>query len=306
MDQPEHGIPQRPPASALLCIDSEDRYANGQDELTVGVFNRLNNAAANPGNDFSIQKRQPLLYGIFKRVGMVQLQMQYRVPTIVENGNDVFILDISGVGDVNVVLPQGYYTATTLAAAVQSAVLALPGTPIPGFTCTYSALYGGLVCAQGAGTVQFRFADVLSTDPDVYIVNRALLTLGVQQSNLTTYATTQFLGTPSLLYTRYIDIVSQRLAKFQRVKDADTLSTNKSNILTRVYLTAPNTRSDPSTTCGPLDICVDPNTAKHSMWSPSEAIYELDFQLYDEYGQKLFWSPEYNTEFQLTLLASET
>ncbi len=307
MDHEAHpGMSVRPPASAFLCIDSEDRYANGQQEITTGFFNRLNNAAANPGNDFSIQKRQPLLYGIFKRVGMVQLQMQYRAPTIAFGKNDTFILDISGVGDVNVVLTQGYYTATTLAAEIQSSVLALPGTPIPGFTCTYDAQYGGFTCAQGAGTVQFRFADVLSTDPDVYIVNRTLLTLGVQQGNLTTYATTQFLGTPNLLYTRYIDIVSQRLAKFQRVKDADTLSTNKSNVLTRVYLTAPNTRSDPSTTCGPLDICVDPNTPKHSMWSVDEAIYELDFQLFDEYGDLLYWAPEYNTEFQVTLLASET
>lgn len=307
MDSSEHsGTPTRPPASAFLMIDSEDRYANGEQNVTTYYFNRLNNAADKPGNDFSIQKRQPLLYGIFKRVGMVQLQLQYRVPTIVAGKNDTFILDISGVGDVPVVLTQGYYTATALAAEIQSSVLALPGTPIPGFTCVYDAQYGGFTCAQGAGTIQFRFGDVLSTDPDVYLINRTLITIGAQQSNINTYATTQFLGTPSLLYTRFIDIVSQRLAKFQRVKDADTLNTNKSNILTRIYMTAPNTRSDPATACGPIDICVDPNTPKHSMWSIDEAIYELDFQLYDEYGELLYWSPEYNTEFQVSLLASET
>lgn len=294
----------RPPASALLCIDSEDRYANGQTDQTLATLDRLLTGSINPGNQFSIQKNQPLLYGIFKRVGLVQLQLQYRVPTIVTGVNDVFILDISGGAIVPITLDGGYYSATTLAAEIQSKVLAAAGPPIPGFTCVYDPLYGGFTMAQGAGTVEFRFGAVV-VGPGSLGDARALLTLGAQQSNFN-YATTQFLGTPQLLYTRYIDIVSQRLAKFQRVKDADTLPTNKSNILTRVYLTPPGQRADPAVVTGPLDICVDPNTPKHSMWSVDEAIYELDFQLYDEYGQLLYWSPEYNTEFQLTLLASET
>ena len=303
MDHEAHpGVAVRPPASAFLCIDSQDRYSNGQIDTVTGLFNLLTAPEIAPGNSFNIQKNQPLLYGLFKRVGLTQIQLQYRVPTIVTGKNDTFILDISGGAPVPIVLDAGYYTATTLAAQIQTKVLAAPGTPIPGFTCVYSAQAGGFVMAQGAGTVQFQLGVVVPPEiPDL----RALITIGAQQANFQ-YATTQTLGTPTLLYTRFVDIVSQRLAKFQRVKDADTLKTNKTNILTRVYITAPNTRSDPATTCGPLDICVDPNTPKHSMWSSDEAIYELDFQLYDEYGDLLYWTPQYNTEFQMTLLASET
>jgi hypothetical protein len=303
MDHEAHpGMSVRPPASAFLCIDSEDRYANGQNNPLLAAENRVLFGASNPGNSFSIQKRQPLLYGIFKRVGLVQTQLFYRAPTIVANKNDEFVIDISGGGTFNVNLDEGYYDASGLAAHIQAQVLALTGPPIPGFVCQYDPQYGGLVMSQGAGTVQFAFN---TGGPQGDDINRTNITLGVQQGNLN-YATTHFLGTPQLLYTRFVDIVSSRLAKFQRVKDADTLATNKSNIVTRIYLTAPNTRSDPSVVCGPLDICVDPNTPKHSMWSVDEAIYELDFQLYDEYGELLYWAPEYNTEFQITLLASET
>lgn len=305
MDHESHpGTSVRPPASAFLCIDSEDRYANGQTDPAETTLFRLLGPDAKPGNDFVIQKNQPLLYGAFKRVGLTQIQMQYRVPTIVTGQNDVVIIDVSGGSLTPITLDQGNYTATTLAAAFQAKVLAAAGPPIPGFTCTYSAQTGGFVCAQGAGTVQFRFGLIVA-GPNVTARARALIALGVQQANFQ-YATTQTLAAPQLLFTRYVDIVSQRLAKFQRVKDADTLQSNKTNILTRVYLTAPNTRSDPSTATGPLDICVDPNTPKHSMWSINEAIYELDFSLFDEYGLPLPWTPQYNTEFEVTLLASET
>ena len=304
MDHEASGSSVRPPASALLCIDSEDRYANGEAEAGTAAFNRLILGDLSPGNNFSIQKKQPLLYGIFKRVGLVQLQLQYRVPTIVEGVNDTFSMIING-SDFDVTLDPGYYSATTLAAEIQSKVLALAGTPLPGFTCVYDPQYGGFTMAQGAGTVPFSFTPGAPGDPALSVYSRTLLTIGVQTGNFDN-DTVQFLGTPQLLFTRYIDITSSRLAKFQRVKDADTLATNKSNHVCRVYLTAPNTRSDPSTTSGPLDICVDPNTPKHSTWSVDEAIYELDFQMYDDFGQPLFWSTDYNTEFQLTLLASET
>jgi hypothetical protein len=162
---------------------------------------------------------------------------------------------------------------------------------------------------MACATVPFALVNTYNpgpfTDAQQSVWSRTLVTLGANQTN-TVGSNTQFLGSPQLLFTKYVDIVSERLAKFQRVKDADTLLTNKTNHVWRVYTTAPSTRVDPTSTPGPFDICIDPNTPKHSMWSIDEAIYELDFKLYDEWGQLLPWTPEYNTEFQLTLLASET
>lgn len=301
---PEQGKPQRPPASAFLCIDSEDRYGPATlVEKFVGLTD-------NPGNDFIVSKKQPLLYGIFHRVAMTQLQMQYRVPTIVPNVNDQFVIEQTATqNDYLINLPAGFYSATTLAAAIQTAVLAIPANPFTGFTCVYNPLVGGLVMSTTGVTFQLPTSPgglAPFTDAQQTRWLRTLNTIGANNSSSGWASTQQVLGTPQLLFTRYIDITSSRLAKFQRVKDADTLTTNKTNHVCRVYLTAPNTRSDPTAVAGPLDICIDPNTPKHSMWSIDEAIYELDFQLWDEFGQPLFWSNFANTEFQMTLMASET
>ena len=290
------GVPQRPPASAWVNIDSEDRYKE--------LFNQIYNPT--PANDFRIQKAQPLLYGIFKRVGVSQIQLQYRVPTIVAGVNDTFVLWDSTNNDYyQVTLDPGFYSATTLAAEIQTKVLAIPANPFTAFTCVYNTFAGGLAMTNTA--VDMALSATYNPGPltatQLTLFERTLETLGgfIQPPALA-FAT----GTPKLLYTRYIDIVSDRLAKFQRVKDADTLPTNKSNIVARVYLTAPNTRVDPSASGGPFDLTWDPNTPKHSMWSMDEAIYELDFRLYDERGDLLYWTPGFNTEFQVSILASET
>ena len=297
MDTEHPGIPQRPPASAWLNIDSEDRYTS--------LYAKYN--APIPANDFRIQKSQPLLYGIFKRVGVSQIQLQYRVPTIVPGRNDTFVLhDVTNDDYYQVVLAPGFYTATTLAAAVQAQVLAIPANPFTAFTCVYSALVGGFIFSNTA--VDMELSVVYNpgplTEEELLNFQRTYDTLGgapdvpAAQSFIT--------GAPKLLYTRFIDIVSDRLAKFQRVKDADTLLTNKTSIVARIFLTAPNTRVDPTASGGPFDLTWDPNTPKHSSWSTDEAIYELDFRMYDEYGELLYWTPKFNTEFQASMLASET
>ena len=302
MDSSEHpGVPQRPPASAHLLIDSLDRYDNLRDVA-------LKNPDI-PGNDFTVSKKNALLYGYFTRLGITQIQLQYRAPTIIPNINDQFVIYASaGQNYYTVDLSGGYYTAASLAAAVQAAVLAIPTTPFPAFTCTYTAATGSFVMT--CPTVNFSLAVETGapyTDAQAKVWQRTFNTLGGTYSNIQLFsANTQQLGTPQLLYTRWVDIVSDRLTKFQRVKDADTLLTNKTNIVARVYLTAPNTRVDPSVSGGPFDLTWDPNTPKHIKWSPNEAVHELDFRLYDEYGELLYWSPRADTEFQITIVASET
>lgn len=303
MDSGEHpGVPQRPPASAHLLIDSLDRYDTVRD---VALKN-----PNNPGNNFTVSKKVALLYGYFTRLGITQIQLQYRAPTIIPGINDEFLIYDSVNQDYYPVdLSGGYYTATSLAAAIQAAVLALPGTPFPAFTCTYTAATGGFVmaCPTVAFAIATEDAAPGATDAQLRLWERTFNTIGGTYSNVQLFSgTTQQLGTPQLLYTRWVDIVSDRLTKFQRVKDADTLLTNKTNIVARVYLTAPNTRVDPTAGGGPFDLTWDPNTPKHIKWSPNEAVHELDFRLFDEYGEPLYWSPRADTEFQLTIVASET
>jgi hypothetical protein len=48
------------------------------------------------------------------------------------------------------------------------------------------------------------------------------------------------------------------------------------------------------------------NTPNFNKWSPEEALSSIDFQLRDMYGNPLYWSSDWNTEFQATLTVSET
>jgi hypothetical protein len=63
---------------------------------------------------------------------------------------------------------------------------------------------------------------------------------------------------------------------------------------------------NPSPGSSPCDIVVDYNTPKHIRWSNDETVYELDFRLFDQFGQPLYWTPQNATEFCLTMVASET
>lgn len=298
----EHpGQPIRPPASAEFVMDSLDRYTDPFQRLTGTI----------PANDFLLSRQQALLYGYFTRLAITQILLEYRVPTITPRNNTLVLTTSPAQNIYTVTLDTGYYNETTLAAEIQTKVLALPGNPFAGFTATAGNAFGGitLACAGVQFLVDAQYDNIVD---HIYNASRTAITVGATNENLTIAGNTQVLQAPQLSYTRYIDLVSDRLTKFQRVKDGTTKSPkNQTAIVARMYLTAPNS-SDPITaTTGvgslPFNLCIDYNTPKHIKWSPNEALNELDFRLYDEFGDLLYWDADVApTEFQLTILASET
>jgi hypothetical protein len=111
----------------------------------------------------------------------------------------------------------------------------------------------------------------------------------------------------SLLYTRWIDICSSRLTVFQKVKDATTLPQNTNqNVIARVYLCPPGQRAVADDFSKPFTLCVDYNTPKHLRWDTGQAIADFDIQVRDEFGDLLYWDEYSNTEFEMTILASES
>jgi hypothetical protein len=303
----EHpGQTTRPPAYAELLIDSLDRFASG---APPGVN------AVTTSSDWRTNLEQYVLYGYFTRLAVTQIQFFWNLPTIITGYNDSarFIYQNAPNPPVaaQLTIPQGYYTPTTLAAAIQAALIAV--NPAPGFTCTYEADLGAFVIDCGAGwTFGWAVGNAgIAQLPEVRLLN----TIGMQyfrgQGGVNTLA-----GSPPLmLATRYIDICSATLTKFQRVKDSTTLQNPTiSNIIARVYPTAPNTRATVSdmvpTGSAPFVICIDYNTPKQIKWSPEEALANFDLQLRDEYGALIPFNPGGVPgpccEYQLTLLASES
>lgn len=116
-------------------------------------------------------------------------------------------------------------------------------------------------------------------------------------------------GSPSFLYTPFIDICSARLTKFQKVKDTDTSAIARTSLVSRVYLSGVGnpqaTNLDYSLGSEPFVMTADLNTPKVIRWNKDEALNSMDFQLFDYYGDRIYWTWENNTEFQMTLVCQE-
>jgi hypothetical protein len=138
----------------------------------------------------------------------------------------------------------------------------------------------------------------------INITNTALNVNGFPQ--LVNYLTT---GSPNFLFTPFVDIISQNLTKFQKIKDTDTASSKRNSIISRVYLSGvgnpQNTSSSYSLGSEPFLMTADLNTPKIIRWSPDETVYNLDFQIIDQYGDLIYWDASHPTEFQMTLLCAE-
>jgi hypothetical protein len=113
-----------------------------------------------------------------------------------------------------------------------------------------------------------------------------------------------------ILYTPYVDILSNNLTKYQDVKDSDTKPNKQANFIARVYL---NGQGSPQLSLNtnapgsrPFYVLATLNNTKVIQWSPEEAVYNLDFELRDAFGELLYWDSEVApTEFQITLMCSE-
>ena len=325
--------PIRYPAQAELVIDSLDRFHDTVSAIYSGqpiakVLNSLIGTQS-PVNNFQIAVKRNLLYGYFHRLAITQIQMLLRLPTVITGINDKFILaknaSTGGVVLDTITVPQGYYTPTSLAAALQTLIRASPaGTA--GYTVAYSTLFGGLTFAtntadttclylanfppgaavsEATALIYYRFGRLIGAGRRAY---------GVQSETASppVIAPQVAFSTQSLnfWYTDYIDICSQTLTRYKRVKDAASTDAGLQNIVARVYLNAVNTQSKysaaDSPNSSPSTLTIEFANPDAHKWSAEEALQNIDFQLYDMWGEPLYWSTENGTEFQLTLLASES
>ena len=297
----EHpGTAIRPPASAHLLVSSVDRYKD--------VFDRV--LAPTTSANWIMSKPYNLLYGYFTRLALTQLQFQWNLPTIINGVNDDFALVFNENVTISFTLEDGWYTLSELADTIENAVTNSVGyNPAWAFTCTV-----GNGCLVMEATVTFiPFPGPPGSENQQ--VNKFLVTAGLfVEAAILNETTNKYVltgGTAPMTYTKFIDICSQRLTQFQRVKDGTTLVNNpNADVIARVYPCPPNVLLNNSQSgqlfAEPWVMTIDYNTPKHIRWSPDQAINNFDIQLKDEFGQIITWTIKYPTEFQMTFLASET
>jgi hypothetical protein len=275
-------------------------------------------------NNFIISSPGALIYGYMKKLIVSQIQVQYNVPTVNEGMNDFFVLHSQTQGDFyDIVIPNGFYTGTNLAAVLQVIIQQTSGSlfgqpPIADMIVTYSPTVG-FSFSSATDTFSFVPPSYLKGQfdyPDDQVTNvyRTLRLLGMTIKNSEQENQHISDAFPIFLYTPYIDIYSDILTNYQTIKDTNTSVLKNKGLIARVYVSGTGLQNTTDIGTVPFTFIADLNSPKIIQWSPDIAVPSIDFQVYDQYNQLLPMGPmiqsvsndnKYQTEFQITLLCSE-
>jgi hypothetical protein len=328
-----NGTPIRPPAVAVLTIDTRDRV-----QIDKATGYRIDTTSP---NEIYINKQQSLANGYFTRIGLTEINMQWNIPNVIQNGpckNNTLLLERAAAPGTGVVtgsylveIPQGFYTPKELALDIQT----LLNTDVVfgggSWRCEYfeRGLNGGnyFAISEISGTIFFRIRPQ-NSGPYDDLCNIMGLSYPPQQFGESvegSYA--------SMIYTPYFDIQSDNLTKKQNVRDNSSSTVTGQNLLCRVYLAQPDVnvvrdRTDPTlpqaAECSlvgtrPFALYRQYNIPKQIFWDTQEFINVIDLRLIDYKGRILYnpnetaFSTGTNigfcgnaTNYQLTLQVTET
>jgi hypothetical protein len=323
----------RMPSTALLTIDSEDRYTNFVD-ARLGAISPYN---------FNISKRESLMPGFMTRIGVSEVVFPWVIPNINKKTQTIqYTYTIGAAPPVSGVisLQVGFYRPQELALAMTAELSGIAGL---GFTMTYgdSIISNGQPCffyscsalnAISFTPMTYNSGPVVgppaipaypypSTTKQLFdVLGFTSINSTLQNAAETTYTYCQAI--------RYVDIVCNQLTNSQSQKD-QTSQTVARDMLCRIYVggapgvssttfagdvasaTVPSTFCPPG--CAPTTIYRNFTEAKQIQWIPNQNIPGfLQFTVYDDTGAPLDESLEIGpdvfgtySDWSMTLLVSE-
>jgi hypothetical protein len=337
--------------NAILAISSTDRY-------TISKFGNVNQPVANAliaqydnegpySNDFQLTAPGALLNGYIEKIIISQIQLQYNLPTVIPGVNDYLVYRVEtspGSFQFNtrvITIPFGFFVPYDLAAVIQAS-MNNPGDFEVNFLTTNQFEF------INNANLRFLFPSNIGLTalgfslPQIVRVLKTYKLFGISGAN-SLVELTQISGSQAqFLYTPYIDLYSDSLTNYQRLKDTDTSVAKRKGLITRMYLSGVGTpqptfsydnvtdytlvsgvppsqitgtsKSVTSSALGsaPFILTYDLNSPKIINWTPDVAINSLDFQMRDCYGDLLPVASElannyesFSTEWQMTLLCVE-
>jgi hypothetical protein len=292
----------RPASNANLLISSTDRF--DLEEKLLG--------ADKTSASWSLSSKKYALLGYFTRLALIQFQFQWNIPTIITGKNDTITLAFdNGAGSsgfLEAVIPEGFYTGDELANELETAWKA-DGDYDPAVGLSVNFVKGGFVIDVDP---PYECAiDLPEEGPNQNNIFRCIYTLGLGSSvNVFPISDRLVGGIAPLIYTRYLDLRCDAMTVFQRVKDTSSSQLGEKNVIARIYATPPNVSQNASQPGGiygePWVMTIDYNTPKYINYDPVQGLANLTFELYDEWNDLMYWSQLYNTEYQMTFIASES
>jgi hypothetical protein len=322
-------ITQRPTSTAILAIDSEDRYANMADsrevETTYANVNELVATGVKINNTpylFTIEKASSLNNGFFTRLGVSEINLPWTIPNINNKTNTMLFITVppaTPAAITQITFPNNFYTPAQLAAAVQLVVRAIHPS-LAGFTMVYNASSRFEYATNSAALIGFSPLLPNSSSYPFGPQARQLFDLmGMNSTNLTP-AVSGVSGVTLAQAIRYVDIVCSQLTYNQALKDTMSQPIAR-NVLCRVYVSDPGSMSSTvaasSATfcppgCAPMTIYRDFSQPKQIAWLPNQPITgSLVFEVYDDQGDNLALSDpatlssDNKADWSMTILCTE-
>jgi hypothetical protein len=325
----DSAITQRPTSTALLAIDSEDRYKDWNEYFTS------NGSTYKSPYDFTIEKKESLMNGFFTRLGLTEINFPWIVPNINKRTQSIIFSYTVGGGPQNrhtITLRSGFRTPAQLATDLQVAIRAIDPVNLGAFTVTY-----GIFTNDTASTLslipifEFKSNNILvlfyfyrmpynSVAYPYDSQNKQLIDLLALDYDPTGVGGQYAYGGATFCQAiRYIDIVCSQLVNNQALKDTMSQTIARDS-LCRLYIADPSTPSNVpcnSATfcpigCAPFQLYRDFNTPKQINWLPNQPIGgSLRFQVFDDGGilltEALGDTNEKNNkiDWSMTLLVTE-
>lgn len=271
-------------------------------------------------NRFTVSSPGALIYGYIDRIIVSQIQLQYNIPTICLGRNDTLGFTwANGANYTLITIPFGFYSPDELATAVQAIIAATVSLAPLQLTVAFNERNGYTFTSGNNTGFSFPSVDYLIfSNISQNQINKILKTyktfgINVENSELFNPAGLPVQTSyeyPNFLYTPYIDIYSDVLTNYQKIKDTNTSTEKPKGLIARILLAGVG---NPQFTTGssalgstPFIMTADLNTPKVIQWSQDVAVPSIDFELKDCYGELIPGDVErYPTEFQMTLLCIE-
>lgn len=260
--------------NSYLYLDTGDR------NLKLETANRFNFGAK---NDLFSRK--------IKRFAVDFVKIDYNSPNLNLYNNQVTFFSTTSGMNHTVTVPEGFYTYTSFATALQTALNTATGAS--GLTWTITTASNGelqYTLSVVGGTYHFIVDPILSP-----MVTNGIHLVNLPRDQANTASKTA--GSVNMYYTRYIDILSFSLLQYDK-NPSNSSRFGSNNLLLRIFIRDPTI---PET----LDFSI--NNIRWVNFDISQSLTAVDFFIVDEFGNPLYipflstGSPQ-NSDMIITLL----